>query len=144
MNLTATPWEESGGFCDCCGNESKTIWGDVSDSAQTVAIYYVQWTINSPDHWPNVDLILGPWGEGANTEERFLVSLVFQPGRDGGAFMVTDGAGRPSDTRELCGRALRREEVVGTTLADEVFKIVDTVWFYDSRISEVKALNDEA
>jgi hypothetical protein len=142
--IAATPWKESTGTCACCGKTTKTIWGDLSDGSVTRAVYFVQWTVRSPEHYPNIDLVIGSWGEGAKPTDRILVSLLFRPSRDGGSFMVTDGAGRPSDTREVCARALPRAEVAGTPLASEVFALVDTVWLTDPRIGEVKELNHGA
>lgn len=140
--ITATPWKESSGTCECCGRESKTIWGDLSDSETTQAVYFVQWTVDAPEHLPNIDLVMGRWGEGASPDDRILVSLLFQPGEDGGSFMVIDGEGRPADSRTLCKRALRRTEVVGTPMASEVFGLVDALWLTESRLDEVKALNN--
>ena len=60
MELKATPLKETSSTCECCGNVSKTICGDVSIPEKTLAIYYVQWTVGSAEHYPNVDLILGP------------------------------------------------------------------------------------
>jgi len=45
---------------------------------------------------------------------------------------------------DLLGRSLLRAEVVGTPLASEVFALVDAIWLTDSRIAEVKGLNDAA
>ena len=70
-----------------------------------------------------------------------MVSLLFQPNDDEGHFMVIDSAPRLADRRELCARALRRDEVVGTPLAKEVFDFVDTIWLQDPRATEVKNLN---
>ncbi|MGA0611234.1 hypothetical protein [Caldimonas sp. KR1-144] len=143
-SLTATFWNESAGHCECCGRTSRTIWGDLSDSNGTHAVYFVQWTVGAPEHPPNIDLVLGRWGEGAEPSDRVLVSLLFQPGREGGSFMVTSGHGRPADDRSVCGRALRREEVVGTPLAADIFALVDALWLSEPRIEEVRKLNNVA
>ena len=144
MQLTATPGNESVGTCACCGNTSKTIWGYVGTPEQTGAVYYVHWTAGSAQHPPNFDLIVGPWGEGAEPKNRRLVSLLFQPSRSGGSFMVVDSESRPANHPKICGRALKRTDVVGTPFAKEVFELVDTIWLQDPRLSEVKALNHEA
>ena len=34
-------------------------------------------------------------------------------------------------------KALRRDEVMGTALADEVFALVDEIWLQDDRIAEI-------
>jgi hypothetical protein len=140
MELTATPWDESSIACDCCGNNSKTIWGGISSTEAAKAAYYVQWTVDSPDHYPNIDLIIGPWGDGSRSEERVLVAIAYRPGPDGGSFMVIDGANRPANTPDLCGRALTRAEVIGTPLAQEAFELLDAIWLCDPRIAEVANL----
>jgi hypothetical protein len=144
VELTVTPWKETSGSCDCCGRTSKTVWGDVSAMDQTLAVYYVQWTVGSSDHNPNFDLIIGTWGEGADPSQRILVSLVYQPRHEGGSFMIIDSEDRPANSRSLCSRALKRADVIGTPLAKEVFQLVDAIWLHDSRIAEVRGLGHEA
>jgi hypothetical protein len=39
--------------------------------------------------------------------------------------MVIDSGHRPANTPSLCGRALKRSDVVGTPLAKEVFELID-------------------
>ena len=46
------------------------------------------------------------------------------------------------DKRTLCGRALRRGEVVDTPLAVHVFSLVDALWLTEPCITEVSALNE--
>jgi len=140
VELTVTPWKESSGACDCCGRTSKTIWVDVSAADQTLAVYYVQWTVGSADHNPNFDLILGAWGEGADPSKRILVSLEYQPQLQGSSFMITDSGRRAANTPSLCGRALNRSDVVGTPLAKEVFELIDAIWLQDPRIADVRGL----
>jgi hypothetical protein len=132
-DLFVAPWEESSAHCACCGNVTKTVWGRVSDRERSVAMYYVQWTAGSPDHHPNFDLIIGAWGDGTGPADRVLVSMLHLPG----GVTVIDGAGRPPDTRRLCGRALRREEVIGTPLATNASALFDAVWLQDDRIAEL-------
>jgi len=141
MELTATPWKETSATCDCCGKLSKTICGEVSVADKTLAIYYVQWTVGSAEHFPNIDLIIGPWGAGAEPGERVLIALVYDCGADGGGFMIIDSENRPANSPELCGRALKREEVIGTPFAQEAFQLVDAIWLQDPRVDEVKRLN---
>lgn len=139
--VRATFWNESVGHCDCCGNESKTIWGSLADSSGARAVYYVQWTVEEPDHMPNFDIVLGPWGDGTAPSDRVLVSLLYRPSPRGGSFMVASGKGRRADDRSLCGRALDRTDVIGTPLATEVFSLVDSLWLTEPRIEEIRALD---
>lgn len=55
--------------------------------------------------------------------------------------MVVSGKGRRADDRSLCGRALEREDVIGTLLANEVFSLVDSLWLTEPRIEEIRALD---
>ncbi|NPC59397.1 hypothetical protein [Caenimonas soli] len=142
LAIVATPWKESIGTCACCGRTSKTIWGDLAQGELTVALYFVQWTLGAPEHAPNIDLVVGPWGDEAKPEHRLAISLLYHPAQGGGSFMVIDGEGRRTDDRFLCGRALKREDVVGTPLAQEVFALVDAVWLTEPRICEVKELDN--
>lgn len=137
----ASFWNESTGHCDCCGKQSKTIWGDLADSSGTRAVYFVQWTVNEPEHMPNIDIVLGRWGDGTAPGDRVLVSLLYQPRPGGGSFMLANGTGRRADDRSLCGRALERADVIGTPLANEVFLLVDALWLTEPRIEEIRALD---
>jgi hypothetical protein len=142
--VRANFWDESTGQCDCCGHESRTIWGNLSDSNGTRAVYFVQWTTEKPVHYPNFDLVLGPWGDGTSASDRVLVSLVYKPRPGGGSFRVISGAGRRADSPGICGRALTREEVIGTPLAQEAFSLVDALWLTEPRIEAIRQLDDMA
>lgn len=139
--VRATFWNESMKDCECCGKQSKTIWGDLADSCGTRAVYFVQWTVDGPEHGSNFDIVLGPWGNGAVPDDRVLVSLLYQPRPGGGSFMVASGKGRRADDRSLCGRALERADVIGTPLADEVFSLLDSLWITEPRIEEIRAMD---
>ena len=62
MSLVVSVTSESHGDCDCCGNRTRTVWGEVLDADEAVAVYFVQWTVGAPSHWPNFDLIIGELG----------------------------------------------------------------------------------
>jgi hypothetical protein len=100
-------------------------------------------TVGASDHHPNFDLVIGAWGEGACPDDRVLVSMLSLPG----GVTVIDAAGRPADDRGLCGRALTRDEVIGTPLAANVFALFDAIWLQDARIAELRgssaAVEDE-
>jgi len=126
------------GPCECCGGQSRTVWGHAHGPAGTVAAYFVQWTLGQVDrHGAHFDLIIGKWGTGANRSDRFSVSLEFRRTDKGPSFMVIDSGGRPVASSNLVGKSLAREEVIGTALAQVAFDIVDAVWLQDDRIAEV-------
>ena len=137
MELKATPWKENVTECACCGKRSRTFWGDLSDANGPRAVYYVHHTMKVLDdaHAPLIDIVVGPWGESAKAQDRILATIACHPG--GAGVMVVDAAGRPLDTRDVCGRALARQESVGTPFANELFAYVDTIMLQDTRMHEV-------
>lgn len=137
-------WNGTSGHCDCCGHASQTIWGGLAGDDGPLAAWFAGWTVGRPDHMPTIDLVLGPWGEGTRALDRVLVSLRYRPAQGGGALMVVDAAGGARDRRDLCGRALARNEVVGTPLAGQVFALIDALWLTEPRMAAVRSLDDLA
>lgn len=131
------PTEENSAFCDCCGQQSRTVWGYVHGTQGTIASYFVQWTVGQTleDHHANFDLIYGMWGEGASAKDRCAISLVHFADENGPGVCVIDANGRPVATSELVSKAMRRDDVVGTTLAQDVFAIFDAVLLGDKRLN---------
>ena len=126
---------ESSGHCECCGHESRCVWGWVNQNEATVAAYWMRWTVDHlADHGAHLDLIIGRWGEGASSDQRAVVSLEHRQQPDGSpALMVIDAAGSPAAESDLATTALSRVDVVGTPLAQQVFAIVDAIYLQDDR-----------
>ncbi|MEM6477289.1 MAG: hypothetical protein AAF687_14120 [Pseudomonadota bacterium] len=131
------PTNESGGHCDCCGNQTRTVWGFVHKGDETVASYVVQWTVGKSieDHPANFDIILGGWGEGSRNHDRRAISMIHFENADGPQVSVIDAADRPIGASELIGSALKRSEVIGTPLAQQAFAIFDAVIVQDKRLA---------
>ena len=126
---------DSGGHCDCCGNESHRVWGMVHQhGGPTVAAYWMHWTVGHlSEPGANLDLVLGKWGDGTGASDRFGVSMVHRQLEDGTAsLMVIDADGRFSSA-ELAAKALARRDVIGSPLAEQVFSIVDAIYLQDGR-----------
>src|SRR5436305_1716724 len=85
--LRVEPSGGSSGRCDCCGNETRTIWGHVRSGEQIVACYFLQWTRRMPQHFPNLDFLVGTWGDDG-VHDRRLVSWLFNPA--GASLMAID------------------------------------------------------
>jgi hypothetical protein len=137
-NVEIEVGKESGGVCDCCGNETRTIWGYARDDGEPRAAYYVQWTRGAPQHWANFDFLIGTWGV-KGVHDRRLVAWVYNPEVE--SFMLTDAAQRPTASSSLCAQALSRAEV----LADEELlatarRLLDAVWLQDPRVVELEEL----
>jgi len=133
--LTVEPTGESSGRCDCCGRQSRHVWGFVLSQEETVAAYFVHWTIGHlADVGANIDFIIGRWGDDTLSKDRVAVSLVHREQEDGApAIMVIDAAERPVAASDLVGRALARDEVIGTPLATTVFALIDAIYLHDGR-----------
>lgn len=127
--------------CECCGRVSRTVWGYVYEESGPIAAYFVQWTRHAAEHLPNLDFLVGTWGDDSVHDKR-LVSWVFDPKQgSGGSFMVVDGTARPAAGSNLCSQALTREQVVGDSHLLELAKsMIDAVWLGDPRIEEVRLL----
>src|SRR5713101_3984349 len=118
--------------CECCGQRSRTVWGLARRDGNADAAYFVHWTLGKvADDGAHFDLILGRWREEATPADRYAVSLEYRRTDRGPAFMVIDATTRPIAHNELVGRALRRDEVLGTALATHAFELVDAIWLKD-------------
>ncbi len=131
------PTGESGGYCDCCATQTRTIWGWVHAAEGTVAAYFFHWTVGKSfdSHPANFDLIHGAWGETATPHERCAVSMLYFENEKGPHVMVIDAKDRPVANSELAGSALRRDEIISTPLAPRVFAIFDAVLTQDPRLT---------
>jgi hypothetical protein len=128
------------GVCNCCGNRTRIVWGNINCSSRIAAVYYVKWTLcHVEKNGANFDLILGRWGEGASSRDRRVVAVRYRLIEGNPVFMVIDAAGRLAAVNgKLAAVALRREEVIGTPLASEVFAMLDAIWLRDDRIAELR------
>ena len=126
------------GLCGCCGHMSRTVWGYLNDAGGPMGVYYVNWTLGRADHGARFDLVVGKWGEGTSSQDRSVVAVVLRRTSNGPQFMVVDADRRPAAMHgTLADAGLRRDQVIGTPLAAEVFAMVDAIWLRDARIGEL-------
>ena len=129
------------GTCDCCGRSSRRVWGHAYTDGRPSAAYFVHWTLGHvADKGANIDLILGEWGEGTSSESRSALALAYRLIDTGPSMMVIDASARPFSRSSLVGKALRREEVIGSPAAQEAFAIADAILAQDARIAELLGL----
>src|SRR5258708_21730658 len=126
------------GPCPHCGQKTSRVWGYVYQSEAAMAAYFVEWTPHHPEKDATFDLIVGKWGEDAQSADRQAVSVALRVLENGPSFMVHDAGARPTGSSFLISVALRREEVIGTPLAKTIFDICDLVYLADQRIAELK------
>lgn len=126
------------GTCDCCGRSSRRVWGNAYADGRCLAAYFVHWTLGHvPDRGANIDLILGEWGETTSAESRSALALAYRLIDTGPSMMVIDANIRPFSSSPLVGRALRRDEVIGTSAAQDAFAVADAVLAQDQRVAEI-------
>jgi hypothetical protein len=133
--------ESEQGSCAHCGNHSRSVNGFVHrvEDGPTCAAYLVHWTLGVSEHPANFDLILGPWGDGADPALRLAISLTYRNDAEQRGFTLIDAKGRVTDTPEMVGRALARDEVIGSPLlAAEVFRLADFILRHDSRLGTIE------
>ena len=134
-SITVEPDGQSGGLCDCCRTESRTIWGYAYLDGAAVASYHVRWTVGVPltGHPALFDLSLGPWGEGSEPAQRVAVRAWHFDEDGTTGIMLGDATEAPSLRAGLVGRGARRDEVQGTPLAALAFAVIDAIFLHDGR-----------
>jgi hypothetical protein len=126
------------GPCECCGSMSRRVAGLVHRAGEPYAAYQVHWTLGQVEkQGATFYIILGYWGEGTLAADRFAVALRYRSDSEATGFMVVDAGETCIASHPLVGRALRREDVIDTPLAQEVFDLIDLIWLHDDRIVEV-------
>lgn len=146
MNLRVEPaGENQPTVCDCCGNETKTVWGYVYQHDIPLAAYFVQWTSKNKEHYPNFDFLVGTWGDDTIRDKK-LISFVYNAtNEEGGSFMAIDSSDRPAARSDLCSMALRRNDVVNDRdLMGIATEIIDAVWRSDPRLEEIRNFGKNA
>jgi hypothetical protein len=126
---------ESSGRCDCCGNESRSIWGMVHrKDGPSVAAYWIQWTVGHlREPGAKLDLVLGDWGEGTDARDRFGIALVHRELEDGTPSLTVVDADDRFRHSDLAAAALLRRDVIDTPLAEQAFSVADAIYLQDKR-----------
>lgn len=125
--------------CACCGGDSRKVWGNVISETGMVACYFVHWARGQPSHYPNLDFLIGTWGDDS-TNDRVLVSWLYSAERN--QFMLADGSTRPAASSGLCSRAMSRIDVLAEIDLLQIAKaVLDAVWVGDPRIDEIKTVS---
>ena len=123
--------------CECCGGTTRRVWGYLHSESGESSAYYVQWTQDRSDvHGAFFDFVIGRWGGGTSPADRSLASLEFRRLDSGPGFMVVDASMR-GDYTSIAASVLNRADVVGTSLAAQLYELVDAVWLQDERIREL-------
>jgi hypothetical protein len=136
--MQITPLNQSvHGPCSCCGDTTRTVWGEARADGALRAIYYVRWSPEHLDEHTVWLLYIGPWGS-APPEQRVAVALYCRSHGRWPAFMVVDAHYTPwGEGVTRLGRPLRRGDVVGQPIGVEAYAIAEQVLIQDSRVTEL-------
>jgi hypothetical protein len=139
------PNEKESGPCECCGCMSRLVTGFVRRHGEQYAAFQVHWTLGQlARHGASVYVILGRWGDDATAADRFAVAMRYRNDAETRGLMVVDADQTSIATNPLVGRTLRRDEVIGTPLAEEVFELIDFLWLTDGRLAELASSSSPA
>ena len=120
--------------CACCGAVTRIVRGFVYRAGTARAVYLVRWAVRQSSHDADLAVSIGGWCD-ADESPRVWVALSLRQTENGPAFMVVDAQNDKWGDEDLLGEPKSRSEVVGTTLASEVFRILDAVALHDMRLS---------
>lgn len=138
--ITVEPWQQSEFACECCGERSHTIRGELRDGrGATLAVYLAGWTENPAEH-PDIYLALslGPWGEDTSGDDRVNIPIVAF--HDGATWQFgANDHGRLDDDPTLLGRRLGRDEILAHPRLAEIWALSDALWLGDPRLDEARA-----
>ena len=117
------------------------VSGLIYQDGAAYAGYQARWTVGQVvRHGAHFLVVTGPWGEAAKPADRIAVALGFRHHEDGSGSSFTVLDANPPEP-DLAGRGLRRDEVIGTPLAKEIFGMVDFIWLNDPRLAELTGLD---
>jgi hypothetical protein len=127
--------ENETGRCECCGRVSRRIWGLVRRGGAARATYFVHWTVGHVfENGATIDIVLGGWGKGTSAADRCAVRVDYRIFDHGPELMVRD-AQRHFVKAELAAHCLKRSDVIGSPLAEQVFAICDAFLVNDRRLA---------
>ena len=114
------------GTCECCNSRTHKSTGMVTVNQNPDTLYIACWTESRREHGIAF-LILQP---GHNTFVSVHYSFDIQ------AFSVLDPEDYNWDSSNDT-RILRRDDVIGTPLAQEVFDYLDEIWLHDDELQHL-------
>ena len=126
----------SAGWCSICRARSHSIVGWLhAVGGGTLAAYNLGWCESRRHQEIDLILTIGPWGDGADAEQRSCFPIVAWRDEAGAVQMSVQEHGRfePSDT---IGRRLDRDEALAHERIADVWALVDILWSRDPRVAE--------
>lgn len=112
-----------------------TVWGHVFTNGEPRAVYYVRY--NDTDlELAEFVVSVGEWGEDQG--ERDCVTALGKKYEGRLTFMLVDAADSSFAHQAFLGSMKRAEDVRGSELAREVFRILDEVLVQDPRVAALR------
>lgn len=122
------------GFCACCGNTNHRVGGLVWRDDEPHAAYFISWTQGHvAEKGALWNIVLGEWGDDTTVADRVAASLHSRHD-DRPGFGVIDAAADAETLKEIAGRMLMRDEVIGKPIATDIFAVCDAILDQDDRV----------
>ncbi|MGD1924234.1 MAG: hypothetical protein ACFB03_08590 [Paracoccaceae bacterium] len=140
--MTVTDWqsilieelEAEETLCDCCGQTTTSLQGDLLVEDGWIGFYFVNFTRAHLEHSPNFRVGLGNWSEEADTRDRWIFSADYHPNLN--AFTILDHLG---ETTTVDAVHLSREDIVGQPFSHEAFALLDAIYLKESRLEFLRS-----
>lgn len=120
------PAVEQGG-CPDCGCTRRMITGEVIDAGATRAVFLTFLYDHADGREVYVDLIVGPWGDGADPTERLTFSTRTGPVHGGSIASTLLDGGFAAPDHPMMGSRVSREAGLAHPLLPTVWSSVDSV-----------------
>ena len=120
--------------CDCCGETTTSLQGDLLVNTDRIGFYYVNFTRAHPEQAPEFRIGTGNWSETARKSDRWVFSALYHPSIQG--FEVQDLSG---DAEAVNATYLKREDIIGRPFVNEAFALLDAIFMKESRLEFLRA-----
>ena len=117
--------------CEHCGSNYEHVTGFVSADGDAHAAYFAA-CHGHPEHEAQIDVIVGPWGEGSEPEGRAHFSCFLRP--DGA--MAVDAPVAITVDAPLVGLRLTREAALSHELLPRFWEVVDLLTEADPSVRD--------
>lgn len=130
--------------CNCCASLSHTITGDIYLGEEYKAYYSVRWTDKHKENGATFAVFCGDWGDDGQEDERFLIGLDFITGENGGFGLHENPSETLSHYADMNPVFLKRDDILGSEFASELFAYVDAVFMKDPRLDVLREWSNNA
>jgi len=119
--------------CPHCGEESVTVWGNISKENAAHAVYFANLMTGHEEASARLTISIGGWGQ-EDTAKRTWVFIEARPTADSYEMMVREPEESLYNGRAILGKPLTRVEALNSPIKDEFFAVADFIAFNDPAV----------